>query len=333
MLADKIAGSAVRVRLHRPLLITAAGLAVLCLVSAGGLIFDDRELLGAPIWLKAFKFTISIAIYLVTLAWLISLLPKGRKVAWWAGTGVALGLGLDMALLVYQMIVRGRRLHFNLVEETDQTIHNLLATGAYGSMLAAVVLALLLTFQRLPDKGQAAAVRAGLGIALVGMAVATFMFTPNAEQEAMLEAGQDPGIVGAHAVGVPDGGPGLPLLGWSTEAGDLRVPHFVGLHALQALPLLLLGLGLLARRFPVLGSPLVRRDLIRVAGGGYLSLVLLLTWQALRGQSLIHPDATTLVAFVGVLALVGAGTAFVLRRAAVRPPVTAEPERVPVVGG
>lgn len=96
---------------------------------------------------------------------------------------------------------------------------------------------------------------------------------------------------GAHTVGAPDGGLGLPLTNWSALHGDLRVAHFFGLHALQLLPLI----ALLLRQVPGLST---ERQvwLVLVAAGSALGLFALLLWQALRGQALLRPDAWTLAA-------------------------------------
>jgi hypothetical protein len=48
----------------------------------------------------------------------------------------------------------------------------------------------------------------------------------------------------------------------------------------------------------------------QVAGLGYLGLLAILTWQALRGQSIIHPDSWTLLALGLDAALVGVGFRF-----------------------
>jgi len=134
------------------------------------------------------------------------------------------------------------------------------------------------------------------------------MVKPTAAQQAAMDAGQHLMIVGGHSVGVPDGGPGLPFLTWSTTGGDLRIPHFIGIHALQLLPLLSI---LFVRRF----TEAVASCVVWVAAGGYASLLALLTWQALRAQPLLWPDVVTLAA-LGALLLATLGSGFAVARRA-----------------
>ena len=108
-------------------------------------------------------------------------------------------------------------------------------------------------------------------------------------------------VSGAHTVGAPDGGPGMPGTGWSREHGDLRVAHFLGLHAVQALPLFAL---LFARRR---WHEERRVRLVLAISASYVSLFALLLWQALRGQSVLTPDSTTLTALTAWLVLSAAG--------------------------
>jgi hypothetical protein len=184
------------------------------------------------------------------------------------------------------------------------------------------VLALVLLRERIAGAGLAAGLHWGLGVTLVGMLSAAFMVEPlNRWVEA--RAGGPPSAgSGSHTIGALDGGPGLPLLGWSTVAGDLRIGHFVGLHALQLLPLL----GWLldrATRF----TDRQRRQLVRAAGVGYLGIVASLVWQALRGESLVHPGGVTLIALAGLAVAVAAGITAALRIPARSP--AREPADIP----
>jgi hypothetical protein len=108
-----------------------------------------------------------------------------------------------------------------------------------------------------------------------------------AQFEEIRVSSQRPKVIGAHTVGAPDGGPGLPGVGWSVRHGDLRIPHFMGLHGMQILPWI--GWMLMRR-----GSS--RRSTAYAAGASYIGLIAILTWQALRGQSLVEPDTTTMIA-------------------------------------
>lgn len=283
-------------RLHRPLTAVSIGLAVMTLVAIGGALFDDRILIGHPIWMKPLKFAVSLGIYCVTLAWMLSLQTKARRLGWWMGTAVAVGVAAEMVLIVGQVVVRGRQLHFNMSTSTDQLIHNIMATTIYLVWAAVLVIAVQLLFDKPGDRALRWSIRLALGTTLVGMLLGNLMFrvTPAQEREAA-ETGQQLHL-GSHSVGVEDGGGGLPITGWSTQGGDLRIGHFLGVHALQAIPLIALGLVLLARRFPALRPDGPRTALVFVGTASYAGLLWLVTWQALRGESIAHPGTATLTA-------------------------------------
>ncbi|MEU7869763.1 hypothetical protein [Dactylosporangium sp. NPDC049140] len=292
-------------KLHRPLVIVAGLMAVLALAALTGIFADDRTLVGAPIWLKPFKFAVSIAVYATTIAWLLSLLERRPRLAWWLGTTIA-GAMLGEIVIIVGQAVRGRQSHFNVGTPLDSVLYSIMGATIAIAWVATLVIAVLLLMQRLPDRADALAVRLGILVALGGMAVGFLMTTPSAAQ---LAQGR-PSIVGAHAVGVADGGPGLPLVGWSTTGGDLRAGHFIGMHALQAVPLFAFALVLAGRRIARLREDRVRIRLVGVFAFLYAGVTVLVTWQALRGQPLTHPDAPTLAAAAVLLALTAIGTAW-----------------------
>lgn len=293
------------VRWH-PALMALAGVMVLeTVVAAVGVAVDPRILVGVPIWTKPLKFAISVALYAVSWSWMISLLHRGRRVARWTGTAVSVLIAVEMVIITVQ-VVRGQQSHFNFTTPFNGTLFVIMG-GTIGVVwLGTLVLSVLVLRQRVGSPAKDSALRLGSVLSLVGIAEGFLMVGPTQDQVRTMAQG-GPRVVGAHSVGVPDGGPGLPLLGWSTTGGDLRVPHFVGIHALQVLPLVLWLVTALAARVPVLRDGLAQRALVRVAGAGYLGLMAITTWQALRGQPLIHPDGWTLVAVAAVLAGCAAG--------------------------
>ena len=117
-----------------------------------------------------------------------------------------------------------------------------------------------------------------------GRSTTSHFTRPTDIQLAEVRAGGRMTISGGHTVGGPDGGPGLPVTGWSREHGDVRVPHFVGLHALQVLPILAFALGRWRRAAVRRGQGMI---LLSVS---YAALFGLLLLNALRGNSVIAPD-------------------------------------------
>jgi hypothetical protein len=295
-----------------PLMFAAAVSLALIVIAAIGLAVDPRVITGAPAWMKPMKFAISTAIYCGTLAWLLSFVQGHRRLVALVGGATSVSLAAELVIIVAQ-VLRGSASHFNVGTPLDATLWGLMGAFIMVAWLMNLIVAGLLLRQRLRDRALAWSLRLGVVISAVGMALAALMTSlPTPAQSAAMSAGQAPSAFGAHSVGVEDGGPGLPFVGWSTVGGDLRVAHFAGLHGLQVLPVL----GLLISRLGFLDEKR-RLGLVWVAGLGYLGLVLLLAWQALRGQSLVAPDALTLAALGAlVLAVVATGAMIIGRRSA-----------------
>jgi hypothetical protein len=306
--------------ISRPL--TIAGLAMLLTLAATlvGLLLDPRVITGAPAWLKPAKFAISISIYSFTLIWLLGFVQGRPRLVRLVANVTTVALVVEIVLIVAQA-ARGTTSHFNVATPLDSAIFSIMGLFIIAAWAMNLLAAALLIFQRLPDPAYAWALRLGLLLTLVGAAVGILMVMPTSAQLAAAAAGANMTIAGAHSVGVADGGPGLPLVGWSTTGGDLRGAHFVGLHALQALPLLGWLLTLPKAQRLRAGH---RLALVWTAGLSYLGLIGLLTWQALRGQPLIAPDTLTLAALGALLGAATLATAAILVHAR-RRPATASP--------
>jgi hypothetical protein len=300
---------------NRALTILGGAMLITFLATVVGIFVDHRVITGAPAWLKPAKFAISVSIYSFTFVWLLSFVENRPRLVRVVGNVTVVSLIVEMIVIITQA-ARGTSSHFNQTTPINTSLW--LTMGAFIVLVWTMnlVLAALLIMQRMTDRAFAWSLRLGLVISAIGMAVAFFMVRPTPEQAKAI-VGHGPHIVGAHSVGVADGGPGLPILGWSTVGGDLRAAHFVGLHALQILPFF----GWLLtrrRRFFALFTANDRLALVWTVGVGYLGLVVLLAWQALRGQSVVHPDGRTIAAATLLVASVATSTLIILTRFFIR---------------
>lgn len=215
------------------------------------------QVAGVNAWFKPFKFAASIGILSLTVAWLLGYLHPMREkgiVEW----GLVISLGLEIIYIVWRAY-RGEASHFNVSTPFNAIMYGLMAAGATFATLMVGIVAIRFFLNSFPElhPSYLLAIRAGLLIFIV------FSFQGFAMGSRM-----------AHTVGAADGGPGIPILNWSTIAGDLRIAHFLGMHALQILPLLAVLL-------------IKSTKGMAITTAGYVIVCVLLLTQALKGKPLI----------------------------------------------
>jgi hypothetical protein len=295
-------------RWHKPLLVLAAAMALLALYAGVARFVDPGEITGANAWDKPLKFALSTVIYSITWSWLIPQLRAGRRLASVLGSVITVALAVELAVIVGAAAV-GTTSHFNVATPLAAALWATMAVSISVLWVATLVVSILLFRNPLGDRARTLAIRTGAVIAVVGLALGFLMTSPTAAQLNDFQ-----GVAGAHTVGLADGGPGLPILGWSTVAGDLRIPHFVGMHALQAIPIALIVLEVLSRRVGLLRSERLRLGIVWTAALAYAAVVALVTAQALRGEAITRPGAISLAGAAVIAAAVLAALVVLVAR-------------------
>lgn len=287
----------------------------MCVVALIGLLLDPRTVLSAPAWAKTLKFAISIAFYAGTLIWVLNQITRRPRLVRFIGNATGVLLLIEIIIIALQT-ARGVPSHFNAATPLDAALFSVMGIGITSMWAIDGIGMALLLRERLHTRAMTRAVKLGMLIALIGMALAFTMTAPNSTQIAALQAGQKLSMFGAHNVNAMVDGQTrmIPFLGWNRDGGDLRIAHFIGLHALQVLPLAALWLN---RRRAAWLNDGTRTALVGVAALVYLGLTLLALWQALRNESIAATGTLILGGLAGIFmlaAVLSTGIIFRARR-------------------
>jgi hypothetical protein len=222
--------------------------------------FDSRLVMGINVWIKPIKFAVSITIYVWTVAWLLEYLrlPSWiKKIISW---GISISMLTEIACITAQA-ARGTTSHYNVNTPLNAAIFSIMGAMIANNTVFVLVLLILFSIgRREVPRPYLWGIRSGLVIFLAASAIGGMMIAH-----------------GSHSAGVKDGGPGLPIVNWSTKGGDLRAAHFLGLHALQVFPIV----GFLISRHRSWTTS-QKTAYVLALSGAYALLIALLYFQAIH---------------------------------------------------
>lgn len=242
--------------------------ALLCLAGAIATVVlslsDPRTIDGASVWLKPTRFFLSIAVFAGTAAWFFGYIRPGRHRCWLMKLTVftlVLTASFELFWITWQG-AHGVRSHFNFDTQLASLMYALMGVGAV--LLVSTTLPLAWEIGRRPVSGLDPAYRLAVVLGLV------LTFALGGSLGGYISAS------GGSAVGHYSSN--LPLFAWNQAGGDLRVAHFLGIHAQQAVPLAALAL----RRYG-----LAMKGMVFLFGLIYAGMTLAAWWRAVAGYPLI----------------------------------------------
>lgn len=240
---------------------------LLCLVAA--IVFlvlartTNTQVYNVNAWYKPFKFAFSTFTLVWAMAWYCHYLPSlNINIFNWS---VIVLLGFEIIYITI-MASQGKISHYNVSSPFYSAMFSMMAMAATLVTLYIAYIGLLFFTNSFPDLPNyyVWAIRLGILIFVV------FSF------EGALMGGRM-----GHSVGLENDNSNLFILGWSKIVGDLRVSHFIGMHALQVLP--------------ILSFYLLKNTKLTIAVGIVYGLLALFTlMQALNGKPLFKYQTNNL---------------------------------------
>ena len=176
--------------------------------------------LGINAWIKPMKFFFSIWIFCWTMGWYLEYLRNKRRVRIYNWV-VVIVMIIEQVIITWQA-ANGRLSHFNIATPFYRSLFILM--GIAIATLTAWTGVMGYYFFRQNQFDVPMPYIWGIRLGIILFVIFSF------------EGGLMAGLL-SHTIGAPDGGPGLPVVNWSKQYGDLRVAHFVGIHSLQMIPL------------------------------------------------------------------------------------------------
>jgi hypothetical protein len=232
-------------------------------------LIDARTIDGVSVWSKPLKFQLSLAVHFATLALIVSGLSTSWQQSsslWVAAVASVVATAFEITYIMAQAALE-QHSHFNVGTPFHAGMYVLMAIGAVLILAAAGMTGLAAAIDAAATMRKP--LRHSIALGLIGGTVLTLVvaFTMGSRM--------------THHVGVvPADARALPLTGWSLSVGDLRVPHFLATHLIQAAPLA----GLLAQ---LLFAPTFALLAVWLFAAAWTALTLATYLQALAGLPFI----------------------------------------------
>jgi hypothetical protein len=233
------------------------------------------SLVGPVTWRKPIEFGISGAITTLSLAWVMGRLP--RSPGWDWSAAILIAFFVPETLLIDMQQWRGVPSHFNYDSDFDAAVFSVMGI-LIGVVAIGIAILAVRSFGRVAGPPSTAlAIRAGMIFLLLGQVLG--------------------GLIVANGVGPDSTVANASIIG---AAGELKVPHALGLHGLQVLVVL----ALILERTAV--SPRSAVTLVASCALGYGLLLAAATLQTFAGLGpLALTPLTLLVALAGAVLVAG----------------------------